>query len=505
MRPRLRSLANLPPPVWNPIEQRDSIMAWIAEFAGQCSLEAALTEYVNRCGYIPLCNTLGAVEVVRRWTAQHPDFVVTWDYVWSWALRFGTPVAKYHAITIALQIPSVRPAGSMSQLWNEVIDVLDVREDDGTTATSGSAWRLYTELASHFARYLEALHPGQDGERVACYAWWLADRVGRILGGTEQRVRRALEGVVVPEAQFSYLRWTVARSPVMPSALRYATVWTNSVWATSLVMQLSQAVGSLPLAEIPDELRDRVGALLGEHLLTCPVANQTETCESVFAFQQDLRIADLCGVGGLIASDKREMLTEVVRLRENIATRNGLQFRLERLLELPTYEQRLTLFFLREAVFSTYKFDDLVAKWLTQTDQAVDELQRLPESLSEIAVDALAEFQQRPSMEWAIRLPHLLAFVIERTDNSDCFNTLWTHAVLMSINVGIVSPIQRIVSSHWRTDVLNSLGVWRDNLTDVGKHSEPWVASRIRATSATILRLIGPRRREVPSRTSPTS
>ena len=51
---------------------------------------------------------------------------------------------------------------------------------------------MFCELASHFARHIESLHPGQDGERVACYAWWLADRVGRIFGSSEALALRAL-------------------------------------------------------------------------------------------------------------------------------------------------------------------------------------------------------------------------------------------------------------------------------------------------------------------------
>jgi hypothetical protein len=232
-----------------------------------------------------------------------------------------------------------------------------------------------------------------------------------------------------------------------------------------------------PLEEIPGGLRDKIQDALAGYLLTSLSANQDETCEPVLAFQQNSAIADLCSAGGLVTAEKREMLTELILLRQRIATVDGLQSRLERFRELPAYEQRLTVLFLRQAVSSTYKFDDAVAGWLTQTGQVVDDLQNVPESLLEAVLEALAEFQQHPRAEWAVRLPHILAYTIERLNSAERVNLLHIHAVFMSINAGIVSPIQRIASSNWRSDLLTALAVWRENIVEMGKHSEPWVAA----------------------------
>jgi hypothetical protein len=72
---------------------------------------------------------------------------------------------------------------------------LDVNEHDEAMPSSRNVWRLYGDLAAHFARHVESLHPGQDGERVACYAWWLADKVGRLFGKSDELAKRALERV----------------------------------------------------------------------------------------------------------------------------------------------------------------------------------------------------------------------------------------------------------------------------------------------------------------------
>ena len=271
----------------------------------------------------------------------------------------------------------------------------------------------------------------------------------------------------------------------------------NSVWGMSLVVQLSRTIPSLPLDEVPADLRDKIRDVLAGYLLTSPSANQVENREPVFAFQEDLAITDLCSAGGLLAAEEREVLAEVMPLRQQIATAAGLQSRLERLRELPAYEQRLTVLFLREAVSSTYKFDDAIVGWLTQTDQVVDDLRCVQESVLEVMLEALAEFQQHLRAEWVSRLPHVLACAIERSDSAERVRLLHVHAMFMSINGGIASPIQRIASSKRRSDLLTPLAVWRENIVEVARRSEPWVVARVRAISAAISRIIGPRNRNI--------
>lgn len=498
MRPRFRTLANLAPPVRSATEQRDDIRGWIREFAALSTLHLALTNYVNRCGYVPLLGKYGAAEVARQWMGEHPGFVVTWDDLWSWAVGMGSPLAKYHAITVALSIPSTRPVDAMEQFWKEVLDVLDVGERVEETQTPSHFWRLYCDLAAHFARHIESLHPGQDGERVACYAWWLADKVGRVLGKSDESAKRALATIVGPAGAFSSMQWAVARSPVVPSAFRYATLYTNSVWAMSLTMQLSETADSPILEEMPAELRARISETVTGLLLTSPIGDQIEADEPVFAFQQTSRISELYRADGLVAVEQREMLNELMPLRQRMATVPELQSRLERLPELPAHEQRLTVLHLREAVYSSYKCDDAVAGWLTQINEVAGNLQRAPETMLDTVLEALTEFHQHRQAEWATRLPQMLAYAVEHCDNADRVKLLHIHAVLMSINAGIVSPIQRIAASKWRAELRTPLAAWRENMVAVGKQSEPWVAARVRATSACISRLIGPRVPESP-------
>jgi hypothetical protein len=171
----------------------------------------------------------------------------------------------------------------------------------------------------------------------------------------------------------------------------------------------------------------------------------------------------------------------------------GFKSWLEGLREAETDGERVFAEILRASVFSTNRFDEVISDWLNRTADVVKAIQRLPEGSLEPFIEALAEFQQRPRADLPIQLPHILAYAAEQTEDPARFAFLHVHVILMSINVGIAGPLQRIITSKWRTESLKRLKIWRENIVFAARFSEPWVAARVRATSAVISRLIGPR------------
>ena len=169
--------------------------------------------------------------------------------------------------------------------------------------------------------------------------------------------------------------------------------------------------------------------------------------------------------------------------------------RLVSLLEIPPLERRLTLLFLVEAIFSSARHDRVVADWLADAAHVVRILLESPDDTMFSLMEALHEFHQRNLGEWAVRLPHFLAYAIEQTDDEKRMQNLLAHAVVMSINAGIVSPIQRLMVSKWRAEI----GPWMENWSDYVFHFVPWsepcVGALIRGPSATISRALGPRKR----------
>jgi hypothetical protein len=488
MHPAFETLANLRPPLWSPSEQRDEIQKWITEIAALPDLGMALTQYLDRWGYVPLSTDLSAPKLVNSWLEQHPDSHVGWDGLWEWANKTATPQAKYHALTVAFHIPSMRPEESLEPFWEEVVAALDLH--DGASNT----WHVFCELASHFARHIEALHPCQHGERIACYAWWLADKVARLVGTDDGRAKHFKEKVLSPALQISYFRWTLSRSPVVPSSFRHATLHAISVWAISLLVHLSRTIKTFPAHCLPERLRPRISKVLQGYLLMSNPADTPETLTPSFALEENSGLEGLCTAEAVVSEDKRDALAQLIRFRRDLASPEQLQWRLHRLHELPIEEQYATLLVLNDALHVSAKCDGIVDAWLNQTEQVVVTLKQGPDFLLEPLLELLSEFQQRAMNSWAIRLPHLLAYVIEQTDDPLRVSLLSTAVLQMSLNGGVASAISRVVSSNKWPEWRASIATWHENLAEVAQHSEPWIAARIRGVSATISRLIGPRR-----------
>lgn len=488
LHPAFETLANLRPPLWSPTEQRDEIANSIAELASRPELDVALTEYLIRWGYVPLCAQLSAPQVAKSWLEKHPDTQFGWDRLWEWAKKMPTPIAKYHALTVALHVPSMRPQATLEEFWGHFADALDLH--DGAS----NSWHVFCGLASHFARHIEALHPGQHGERIACYAWWLADKVGRLIGTDESGAKNFEEEILTQALQFSYFRWTFSRSPVVPSSFRHATLHTTSVWTLSLLVQLSCAAKSFPANAVPERLRPRVSNVLHGYLMTSNLADASDALARTFAFEENSALDDLCAAEGFVSEDKRTALAQLIQFRRDLARPDELQVRLDRFQELPNYEQHATLLVLNEVLHASAKYDNIIETWLNQRKQVIEILRDGSDYLLELLLEILAEFQQHPMTPWVIRLPHLLAYVIEQSEPSPRVSSLSTAVLQMSVNGGVTSPILRLVSSNKWTDWSVTLAKWHENLAEVAKYSEPWIAARIRAVSAIVSRLIGPRR-----------
>lgn len=485
--PAFETLVNLRPPLYAPSEQRDEITAWTAETSRHPEIETALTQYLDHWGYVPLAAGLGAPNVVKSWLDQHPNSKLGWDQLWAWANNVATPLAKYHALTVAFHIPAMRPKSSLEPFWEQVADVLDLKEG------ASNIWHVYCELASHLARHIEALHPGQHGERIACYAWWLAQKVGQIVGTDESRAKHFQETILTPAQQFSYFRWTLSRSPVLPSSFRHATLHARSVWAMSLLVQLSLATKPFLPKELPERMRSRLGKVLNGYLLTSNLTDSCETSVPIFAFEENSNLEELCAVPGFVSEDMRNALGELIQFRRGLASPEQLRSRLDRFQELPFHEQHVTLLVLNDVLFATSKYDDLIASWLNEAKQVVNILSNGHASLLGSLLDLLSEFQQRALAAWMSRLPHLLAYAIEQIDDTSIVARVSTAIIQMCNNGGVASPILRVISSNKWSEWRKSLAIWHENLAEVAKYSEPWVAARVRAVSAVISRLIGPR------------
>jgi hypothetical protein len=492
MRPSLRTLAHLRPDTWSPTEQAEEIDQWVEKASRKDSLTDAMTSYFDKCGYLPLCRKMGIAEVVRQWLVRNPKHSLQWSDIASWA--GNRPIARYHACIVAVHHWAELAAEDVTQCGAWVSELMDVREDLINASPAQMRWYLYVNLALHFSQHVESLHPGQSGERIACYAWWLAMLVGDLVASVEKSIQPFIEHVLLPENSLSLLRWTVARSPMIPSRLWFSTRFTNSVWSLSFLRQFASATASVAPAVIPKELRSPVANSLRGFVVASPLLCPAPPLP-IFAFEDDADILDLTKVEYFSGDDETEVMTLCAEFRRELYDPSVMRRRLDCLLELQAYEQHLTALTLQEIVLSSNKCDHVLQDWAVDTNIVTRVMHELPDHSLNPLLEALVEFHLRPNEKSLVRVPHLLAYAMEQCDDLDRVERLNVYTIQMSINAGIASPIVRVLTSKWRSALSSRIALWRDNLLEVAMASEPWVGARIRASSAAISRVIGPSKR----------
>jgi hypothetical protein len=322
-------------------------------------------------------------------------------------------------------------------------------------------------------------------------------KVASVIGHTEKNSAWFAKNVVLPQGRYSYFRWTVARSPVVPSPMRYGTLQLGSVWAVSLLTNLASAAKTLPEPNIRPEFQEILSNALHSYLLTSPIAQTWEGAELPFALQENGELEDLCRLEGYVPNEVREHLGELIAFRRHLSDPGQVKAHLDQFLELPAHIQLLVALALRDIEYSTTKYDGMLSEWLEKTKQVSEVLAQAAGEIVDPLVEMLAEFQQHQVSSWHIRLPHLLAYVIEGLKDGARTGVLATHALQLSANAGLGSPIQRLANSRTWAEWASALGTWRANLQDMASRSEPWVASRVRSISATVSRLIGPDARHI--------
>jgi hypothetical protein len=493
LHPELRYLLHFRPPVWNPVEQWQEIGSWIAEFAQLDTIDDALSAYLDRCGYVPLSSDLSASALAIKWIESHSELEMTWNTVWDWATRQKTPVARYHALEIAITVPGLFPNHEPSLFWAEVARILQDVNDKDESEDFGHRWRLHCELGAHFARHLEALHPAQNGDSVACYAWWLATRVSTLFGRDERSAQWATDNVLLPAARVSYFRWVAARSPVSTSPMRYLTLHVNSVWTVSLLAQIGTLTNAVPAEGLSVLLMEMLGRVLHGYVLTTPLAHTWGDAKVPFAFQQNAAVEKLCS-NGYVQTDVAETVSVLISFRRQLSSPDQAQSYLGEFGELPLHMQHVVLLALRDLVYSTSFYDKVIEQWLEQGTGVTSTLKDSPDEIVDLLLEIFSEFQQHQIGNWSIRLPHLLVNVIEESQDSDRVNLLASHVLQLSENAGIASPIQRLAASGRWSKWSKAIESWRDNCLAMAKHSAPWVGCRTRSISATVSKLVGPRR-----------
>jgi hypothetical protein len=491
LRPKFSTVINIGGHLQCPSDQREEIAACIEKSSTKATIAEALSSYFEDYGYMPLIADLGTPAVARQWIERNPGHEVSWRELWDWTIQTGSVLARYHAVVVALHVPALRPKENIEAFLSEIMSILDIGAADGQTG-GRSLWQFRSELAGLYVRSIEAMHPGSKGEWVGCLAWWLSHLVAEVVGNDLRLVSAIYDRSLISALHYSYFQWSVSRSPVAPSVVRHLTLHAPSIWSVALLAHLGSAVESLGDESLSREIRERIGRVLNVYLVVGGAA-RSEDDHSVYAFEAIAALERLTSKPGFVPDDAREMLSGLFAFWKDMEEPGTVKELLEKVSELVGHGQFLAANAIKDVVFSSNRYDEVLSQWLDQSSNVVNVLAGGDTGMLEPLLDGIAEFQQRYIGNWPTRIPQLIAFALEQCSDAERAGVLGERVLQMSINTGIVSPIQRMASSGSWADWRVALTMWRENLLEVGRHSEPWVAARVRAVSAAVSKLVGPR------------
>ncbi len=491
LQPRFESLSFFRPSIWSASQQAAELGELIERIASNSTVEAALTEYLWTMGYVPLRGAASAAGVLKAWRTRFPTATVTWKQVWTWAQEAGTPIAEFHALVIAMESPSFLVDDSPNEFARKLMSVLGVTRSNVEEGES-SRWQLLCEAATHYTQHIDALHPGQPGERVACYGWWLAGQFCRTFKAGNTQAVAVIKGVIRPQTELSYRRWIVARCFSVPSSFHHLTLNVASVWAMSLLNVINEHAGDSLLSECDDEHITKIGEILSGYLVASCISQGWKDYYDAYGISSTGHGAQLKTWANLLPTGEQDAFRELISFRQAFDDPQEVRMRLDKFLDLPNHEQLFLSHFLQEAVASTERFDEMLIAWATKASEGRTLLERIPILVLDEMLDVFAEVQQRQRQETAVSLAHVLASALERVSENDRAAKLIVHLCLMSINCGLASPIQRASAGPWRKETVSALLTWRETIDDIALTSEPWVIARIRAFKSVISRLSGP-------------
>lgn len=466
-------------PVWSAERQDADIQAMCRDILQSAtSLHDLLSEYFRLFGHLPLAGRTSAAGVVAGWREKYGDPKAPWQTVWAWVKENGSPLASYHACQVLCHTPEWVGDEHRQSLLSGLAEVI--------RGPSGNArWKRRCDLARQYCRHLEALSPGADGERVAAFAWWFAEMLGARIDTFPQPVLQIANGIIDNASAASDEVWTVARPFATVSPLRYATLFSGSMWSTAMMCELAES----PLAEFADKHKGILGALAVSLVKPayCEVDRPGNDQTIWYSFQHTTsafseRVAVL--VDAETAASIRSARAVLTDARH--APGLGTMVR-----QLPSYDESVARAIAHEVRLAAYRGDAPGADlWDSFADATWREqvLAKGEQTSVELLCNAAIQLQLTdPSHEWRSYLPHFLALTCEDlAADRERKRVLFAYTVVASIAVDSVSAVERLLTGAHRRDYQEFVEKWRERIERLTPLAPAWIAARLRGMKAVL-------------------
>ena len=406
-----------------------------------------------------------------------------WEDVWKWVEETGNPLAQYHACQAFATNTDLVPEKHIPALLEQVCQVLQSMKRPNEDQAVMQGWYLRCELARHYCTHIETLVPGQEGRRVAAWAWWLSNQVASSLPRDPNWIREFRQTTMSAALGLSFELWRLSRAHVQPSTLRYATLFTTSPWAASLLAQLGDSRQVLEWASQDKGTRETITETVFGNLVAMPMPDLAGN-RLDYGFEAGMkRVAEewVTIIDGL----EREHLEAIISANAIVSDPSQLSEALQRLTSTSQADVFLAGGAIRAfAICNTTGVDAICTRVEDSSWRNLVFCEASDDAI-ELFAEALLELQPRVNEEWFYSLPHYFACACELA-TGERKDTLFTLTVVSSLASDTVSAIQRLMSSEQRKELMQNAANWRKRLLVALTFSPGWLAARLRGVIAVL-------------------
>ena len=464
-------------PVWSPQRQEEAIEKLRSDII-ECATDFGelLRQYYRLFGHLPLAEMNSAAGVVSEWVDLHglPDD--PWEVIWDWANGNGSPLACYHACQLLCRNPSWVPEKLRQQFLRTIAGVV-------LGAVNDERWQRRCNLARHYCKHLEALSPGADGERVAAYAWWLAEYLGDMIDRFPNHSRSVCATILAEAFQISDEVWTVARPPTSVSSLRYATLFSRSIWATAILCELSEPEllswlgGDSRESEVFEEalckLPFNAVGWRGVGAMVYCFDGSTKALENRLAgVRRESTDPSLKQIQSTLAKARSDgglarLIEELPKANHSVALIVSHELRLRAMCSEPPCE----------TLFELFSDSDWRNGVLVECDEDVVEL------VCSAAIEVALHDKKR---DWRTYLPHLFALACEDASTETKKRHLFACTIVASLSTDSASAVERLLHGACRRDYDDFVTKWRERIDNLKPVAPAWISAKLRGMKAVL-------------------
>lgn len=484
LRPSISSLEALELRLVKPSEQKTEMATLLSECANRNSLQEACNEYLRIAGFLPFAEDYSLAQMVKLWRERHNTQVNIWEVLWHWADETRSGLARYHVSMTFLSNPEWGVQGRERVVWQEILEIISNPADKDDSLKWQDEWTVRKELAQHYLHFLESRSPGALSEPLATFAWWLAERVGTLIGHTAEASSNLRNVAIIPEAASSDFAWKLSLPRVAPSVLAKATHLGASLWALSALNRMRAQTLEMLSPGLDEQVANRFEQNFAAVIMFGFPLKAVQPEDMVYAFETTLsesvkawRTYREGSLGGDRANGIASMYAKLANPAEFAPA-------LRKIYEEDEMNQMIIAFWAKSLALQDAIPEEEVWKCLTDDEWRKPAFTKIVDPALDQLFIAFSLASQSSNTVWKSGLAHLYASACEEVgDNAERRRVLFALTALSGIHTYSVSALQRLLASSQRATYLEMLTTLRNALLN-DRSNPPWLTARIRAVLA---------------------